>query len=1440
MTAHLRPLDLAIVAAYLVGITLFGLRFRKKSGGDKSLRSYFLADNTIPWWAIALSIVSAETSTLTIISIPGVAFAGDFGFLQIVLGYMLGRVVVAALFLPRYFAGEMMTAYQLIDRRFGGGLHKVTAGLFLLTRAAAEGVRVFAVSIVVGIAIGTRDVLSIAIISGLTLLYTFEGGMAAVIWTDVVQMAIYVGGTVVAILTLGRHIPGGWATIHHVAGAAGKFHMFHFALNLTTTYTFWAGILGGTFLTMASHGTDQLMVQRMLAARNLRESRLALLSSGGVIFVQFALFLLIGAGLFVFYGLHPAVFASSDRIFPTFIVREMPIGIAGLLVAAILAAAMSNLSAALNSLSSTTVVDFYMHLRPNAADRERAIISKSSTVLWALVLFAIAVATVSVGGKGHVVEIGLSIASVAYGCLLGVFLLGTLTKFATQTGATIGMVCGFVVNIAIWQFPGKAIWTSAIPMRDGTTHPGPFGITIPHIAFTWYVLIGALVTFAIGSLFSLVFRKQSTRTVVASLLLLFFLSFSKGICFSAYAQTPTPATTQPDFTPITTLLNDAIAAHKLPGAVVLVGHNGKVVFERAYGDRKLAGEPGLDGKPSPAEPMTEDTIFDMASLTKCLATATAVMQLYEQGKIANFDDPVEKYLPAFNPQHDENRAKVTLRMLLTHTSGEAPDVDLKDPWGLAAPDRAEGFRRALTTALKGVPGTHFEYSDINFILLGDLVETLTGESEDVYAAEHIFQPLGMIETGYHAFDRTCGPVQRVGANVISTYNPRMGRILYKCLANTWQPGNERIAPTAHDNEGNAATNPDFDRLLRGTVHDPTTRRMGGVAGHAGVFSTAQDVSLFASALLEKLLDDTGPFPLRQSTLMFMVVPEQKGGNQGQILNAQSAESAAIKAGDKPAAPGLAPHYPAIKGQDLRGFGWDIDTAFSKPRGAIFPIGSFGHTGFTGTSLWMDPTSNTYVILLANAIHPRGNPPISNLRGQVATAAAKALGLPVDHSSPVLSCSADCPWNADLGRSLIVPTTLTGIDVLESTQFSALANFHHLGLFTNQSGLDANGHRTIDVLYKHFQTTSTQQLTTIFTPEHGLSAQQDTTHQRAEKDEGTNLPVISLYGAHDADRRPTHAQLAGLDAVVIDLQDAGVHFWTYEAAMGYFLEAASTEQTEYHHTVSIVLLDRPNPVGGVAVQGPVSDPGRESYVNYMPLPVRHGLTFGELARYIVAAKHLSTTLTIVPMQHWQRSEFYADTGLPWVNPSPNLRSAEAALRYPALGLIEYNNLSVGRGTDHPFSFFGAGIPSTKSSGSTATGGLADAGSPTTAGAWFKATEVANYLTARNIPGVTFTPTAEAIAEDANHYPFHGQTIEAVRVTLTDPRQADTPELGIEILAALHHLYPTQFNLPRAMPLVCNQATMDALTRGDDPRDIAASWQPALAAFEAGTTPYLLYP
>ena len=475
------------------------------------------------------------------------------------------------------------------------------------------------------------------------------------------------------------------------------------------------------------------------------------------------------------------------------------------------------------------------------------------------------------------------------------------------------------------------------------------------------------------------------------------------------ASTPeasTPETSTPDFAAVSKLMNAAIAAHRLPGAVVVIGHSGRAVFQQAYGSRKLAGEPGLDGSPTPAEPMTEDTIFDLASLTKVLATAIAVMQLYEQGKV-QFDDPVQKYLPDFNAANDTQRARVTVRMLLTHTSGEPPDVELKDPWGLDEADKTEGIHRALNTRLQSGPGEVFRYADINFILLGALIERVTGEAEDVYVEQNVFAPLGMDDTHYLPPAKACGPHQMRGAAIAWAPAPN-GSMPIDCPAGTWSTGLlSRIAPTAHDDESKTdpSKNPDYDYLLRGVVHDTTTRRMGGVAGHAGVFSTAHDVSIFAQALLDRLADRPSKFPLKQSTLEMMTAPEQPGHTAQQLEAANHAARKAIAKRPHTTDPLLAPNYPAITGQNLRGFGWDIDTAYSKPRGMIFPIGSFGHTGFTGTSLWIDPGSDTYIILLANAIHPRGNPPISELRAEVGTATAQALGLYGSASSATTSTSA---------------------------------------------------------------------------------------------------------------------------------------------------------------------------------------------------------------------------------------------------------------------------------------------------------------------------------------------------------------------------------------------------------------------------------------------------
>ncbi len=475
----MRYLDLAVIAAYLVGITWFGARFRHS---QRSLKDYFLGGKTTPWWAIGFSIVSAETSTLTVIGTPALAYAGNLGFLQVVLGYLLARILISVLFLPHYFRGEMYTAYELMRRRFGSRIHKFTAGIFLVLRALAEGVRVFAISIVVSIVLGTGEFASIVVIVCLTLFYTFEGGMTAVIWTDVVQMFLYIAGAILSFFVILDKIPGGWPHVWETALAAGKFQVFDFGFRLTpeffsTTYTFWAGLIGGCFLTTASHGTEQLMVQRLLAARSERESRAALLGSWFVIFFQFALFLLIGVLLFVFYrGSGAAVPEPVDRIYPAFIWTYLPAGVAGLVIAAVLAAAMSNLSAALNSLASTSIMDFYKPMRTAGTRESHAEsyylrLARGATLVWGIVLLLIG----WLARKwGSVLEAGLSIASILYGGLLGVFLLGLLTRRVREKAAIAGMAAGLGIMVFVKGYTS--------------------------IAWTWYVLIGASTTFIVGNL----------------------------------------------------------------------------------------------------------------------------------------------------------------------------------------------------------------------------------------------------------------------------------------------------------------------------------------------------------------------------------------------------------------------------------------------------------------------------------------------------------------------------------------------------------------------------------------------------------------------------------------------------------------------------------------------------------------------------------------------------------------------------------------------------------------------------------------------------------------------------------------------------------------------------------------------------------------------------
>ena len=805
----------------------------------------------------------------------------------------------------------------------------------------------------------------------------------------------------------------------------------------------------------------------------------------------------------------------------------------------------------------------------------------------------------------------------------------------------------------------------------------------------------------------------------------------RGLFLAAALSVPS-ACAQNDFSSIDQIVNHAVDEHQLPGAVVVVGHDGHVVFRSAYGMRSL--EPTQ-------EAMTPDTIFDMASLTKPLATAVAVMQLYEQGKIG-LNDPVTRYLPEFGANGKQD---ITIRHLLTHYSGLPPDLPLDEPWT----GKDKGYQIAFGIAPLRPPGEQFLYSDINFIVLGALVEKLSGLTLDDYVKRYIMDPLGLAHTQF------LPPA-------------------------SWIP---RIAPTEYEHDPISSGVPSSrtfpgDVMLRGVVHDPTSRRMGGVAGHAGLFSTADDLAIYAQSLLDRLADRPSKFPLSRIVLQKMVAPEQ----------------------------------PAT-GTALRGFGWDIDSPYSSNRGTLFPVGSFGHTGFTGTSLWIDPTSDSYVIVLANSVHPHGPKSITSLRGRIANAAAVALGIHADGGALATRITG---YNETLSGMRRWPArngeVSTGIDVLESDRFEELAEMarHHggklrLGLLTNQTGVDAQGRRTIDVLFRDAQqAVPGLTLDALFSPEHGIAGAFDQPSVANMTDAATGLPVISLYGTRDADRRPSLDSLRKLDAVAIDLQDAGVRFYTYEAVVRYFIEAGAQTGTE------IIVLDRPDPINGSFVQGPVSDPGTVSYVNSIPIPVRHGMTLGELARYDKQQLQLQTTLTVIPMQGWQRGDWYDSTSLPWVNPSPNLRDLEEATLYPGIGLIETTNISVGRGTDTPFELVGA--------------------------PWIDARALAQFLNHRQLPGVRFVPVDFTPQKP---FPYAGETCHGVRILVIDRNVLDAPELGVEIASALHRFYPEKFDLQKMSTLLANQSVLDAIAAGRDPQRIAEDWRAALVAFEQQRQKALIY-
>jgi uncharacterized protein YbbC (DUF1343 family)/CubicO group peptidase (beta-lactamase class C family) len=773
--------------------------------------------------------------------------------------------------------------------------------------------------------------------------------------------------------------------------------------------------------------------------------------------------------------------------------------------------------------------------------------------------------------------------------------------------------------------------------------------------------------------------------------LLWGLVLATGSC--AFAQTFTAGPALDD------AINQAIREDRIPGAVLLVGHNGAPIYSKAYGHRALV--PAL-------EPMTVDTIFDCASLTKVVATTPSLMKLFEEGKL-RLNDRVTEYLPEFQG----GKSHITIRNLMTHFSGLRPDLDLEPAWS----GYENGIHRALIDPPAGPPGVRFVYSDINYILLGEIVRRLSGESLPDYANKIVFAPLGMHDTMF--------------------LPPAALR--------------PRIAPTEMLEKEHL--------LLRGVVHDPTARDMGGVAGHAGLFSTAADLGRFCQMLLDK------------------------GVWQGQrIFSPLTIE--------KFTTPQSPPDQPI-----LRGLGWDIDSPYSGNRGELFPIGSYGHTGFTGTSLWLDPASNTYVILMTNAVHPHLRPAITSLRGKVATIVAAAVGIALPGVS--LTGYNETLTGPGLHREVArTGDVRTGLDVWEDEGFGALAG-KHVGLITNQTGIDRKGRRNVDQMLA-----AGVRVSALFSPEHGFAGKEDREGIANTMDPKTGIKVWSLYAGKN--RRPTPEMLRGIDALVFDIQDVGARFYTYVSTMAYCMEEAAKEHIPFY------VLDRPNPITGVHVEPPLLDRDKLSFVGYFPLPLRHGMTMGELAKLFNEENRVGADLTVVAMKGWERGDWFDETGLPWVNPSPNLRSLNAAMLYPGVAMLEYSpDYSVGRGTDAPFEMIGA--------------------------EFINGPELAAYLNQRWVPGVRFYP----VRFQPSAEPLAGKELQGVRFQITSRESFDSARLGLEIAAALLKLYPGKISLETDRKLIGNEEVLRALAAGDDPQAIRQRQQDSIQPFLALREKYLLY-
>lgn len=766
-------------------------------------------------------------------------------------------------------------------------------------------------------------------------------------------------------------------------------------------------------------------------------------------------------------------------------------------------------------------------------------------------------------------------------------------------------------------------------------------------------------------------------------------------CVCAARQPAAPAA----FPHIDAAIQESVDTGWIPGAVLVIGHNGQVVYRKAYGWRALVPH---------RERMTLDTIFDAASLTKVVATTPSVMRLFEQGKL-RIDDPVTKYLPEFQG----GKSPITIRLLMTHFSGMPPDLILEPRWH----GYQTGIEKALTTKPINPPGARFMYSDINFILMGEIVRRVSGEPLNQFAHEQVFEPLGMRDTGFLP-------------------SPKLI---------------PRIAPTE--------INPDTGLPFRGVVHDPTARYMGGVAGHAGLFTTADDLAKYAEMML----------------------------NMGQYNGVRIFDPMAVKKFTEPASPADQPI--------LRGLGWDLDSPFSSNRGELYPIGSFGHTGFTGTSMWMDQTTNSFVILLTNAVHPKRGHSLSSLRSRVATAVAADFGVTTPNTVSLTGYDetiSGAGVHRKIDRNAV---TYTGLDVLEQSNFLPLQG-KRIGLITNQTGVDRKGRRNVDAMLA-----AGIHVVRLFSPEHGIMGTQDSA-VASGVDPTTHIPVISLYQPHE--RRLNPNQIRDLDAIVYDIQDVGARFYTYSCTMLYAVEAAAKAKKPFY------LLDRPNPITGTHVEGPILQRGLESFVGCYDIPLRHGMTFGELALMANAEQHWGADIHVIKLQNWQRGDWFDSTGLSWINPSPNMRSLNAALLYPGLAMLEASkDYSVGRGTDAPFEQIGAD--------------------------WIQGEILASYLNSRFIPGVRIYPTT--FCPNSSH--LAGRTIQGIRFVITDREAFDSTRLGIELAAALEKLYPGKIDFAACRFLIGNQETVRKLKAGDDAATIWMEAQLQAAAFDERRKPYLLY-